>query len=245
MLTVKQPAGVGFGQTTPTFLKPGDEIVVSVTGLGELKNKVAFSNSSANGPVSQISSLSAFVPANAARSINGSAGLTMINNKWLHYRHLGASGESAPPVIFIHGLGGTMEYWATLISFLSLDNICSLHLFDIEGHGLSPTHPLSVLSIESFAADIKGVCQHAGISSFRPATLFANSMGCLAALRFTLDNPSLVSNLFLLGPPPSPLPEAARQLNSTRAVLARSRGMAALVDAVVGAATSDHSKKTS
>jgi len=32
------PAGVGFGRKPPRWLKPGDEVVVSVEGLGELRN---------------------------------------------------------------------------------------------------------------------------------------------------------------------------------------------------------------
>jgi 2-keto-4-pentenoate hydratase/2-oxohepta-3-ene-1,7-dioic acid hydratase in catechol pathway len=33
------PAGVGFGRKPPRWLKPGDEVVVSVEGLGELRNR--------------------------------------------------------------------------------------------------------------------------------------------------------------------------------------------------------------
>lgn len=35
------PAGVGLGHKPPRWLKPGDEMVVSVAGLGELRNPVA------------------------------------------------------------------------------------------------------------------------------------------------------------------------------------------------------------
>jgi 2-keto-4-pentenoate hydratase/2-oxohepta-3-ene-1,7-dioic acid hydratase in catechol pathway len=34
------PAGVGFARKPPRYLKPGDEVVVSVQGLGELRNPV-------------------------------------------------------------------------------------------------------------------------------------------------------------------------------------------------------------
>jgi 2-keto-4-pentenoate hydratase/2-oxohepta-3-ene-1,7-dioic acid hydratase in catechol pathway len=34
------PAGVGFARTPPRFLKPGDQLVVRVAGLGELRNGV-------------------------------------------------------------------------------------------------------------------------------------------------------------------------------------------------------------
>ncbi|MEN8204491.1 MAG: fumarylacetoacetate hydrolase family protein [Pseudomonadota bacterium] len=35
------PAGVGMGFTPPKYLQPGDEVVVDVTGVGELRNPVA------------------------------------------------------------------------------------------------------------------------------------------------------------------------------------------------------------
>jgi 2-keto-4-pentenoate hydratase/2-oxohepta-3-ene-1,7-dioic acid hydratase in catechol pathway len=34
------PAGVGFTRTPPRYLRPGDEVVVSIEGLGELRNPV-------------------------------------------------------------------------------------------------------------------------------------------------------------------------------------------------------------
>ena len=34
------PAGVGFARTPPRYLQPGDEVVVSIQGLGELRNPV-------------------------------------------------------------------------------------------------------------------------------------------------------------------------------------------------------------
>ena len=35
------PAGVGIGHSPPKFLKPGDRMRVSITGLGALENPVA------------------------------------------------------------------------------------------------------------------------------------------------------------------------------------------------------------
>src|SRR5262249_41631107 len=34
------PSGVGFARKPPRFLKPGDEVIVHVAGLGELRNPV-------------------------------------------------------------------------------------------------------------------------------------------------------------------------------------------------------------
>jgi pimeloyl-ACP methyl ester carboxylesterase len=234
-----QPAGVGIGKKPPVFLQPGDEMSVSVAGLGTLRNRVAAS-SATNATVERVSSHSTLNLTNAAKTIGGKVGLTEINSKPLHYQRLGSGGES---VVFVHGLGGTKDYWTPLVSALSLEDKATLHLFDLEGHGLSPTHPLSTLTIESLAADVAGVFQVAGASPSNPATLVAHSMGCLVAMRFALDNPTLVKKLVLVGPPPSPLPQAASDGSYARAALVRSKGMSAVVDAVVGAGTSERTKK--
>jgi pimeloyl-ACP methyl ester carboxylesterase len=202
-----------------------------------LTNKIA-SPFSTNYTVERVKNESCIPLTNLSKSING-IGLIKINGKDLHYQSLGEAGEK--PIVFVHGLGGTLELWKPLINASSLATTHSLHLFDLEGHGLSPTSPLSELSISSFADDIKGVFQHAGISS--GAILVAHSMGCLAAITFVLANPGLVEKLILVGPPPSPLPEAASTGSYQRATLARTKGMSAVVDAVVGAGTSEHSKK--
>ncbi|KAH8882148.1 hypothetical protein GQ53DRAFT_812250 [Thozetella sp. PMI_491] len=231
------PAGVGIGRTPPIFLKDGDEITVSIPGIGTLRNKVSTTNAAS----ARIASHSVLNLTNATRSVGASAGLTVINNKPLNYRRLGSGGRD---IVFVHGLGGSSEVYTPLVSALSLDSAATLHLYDFEGHGLSPTHPLSALSVESLAGDLAGVFAHAGISASNPATLVGHSLGSLVAIRFALDNPGLVKKLLLLGPPPSPLPEAASQASFARAALVRTKGMAAVVDTVVEAGTSDHSKKT-
>ncbi|MGH9647824.1 MAG: fumarylacetoacetate hydrolase family protein [Bryobacteraceae bacterium] len=32
------PAGVGFGRKPPRWLKPGEEVVIRISGIGELRN---------------------------------------------------------------------------------------------------------------------------------------------------------------------------------------------------------------
>jgi len=35
------PEGVGYARTPPVYLKPGDEVVTSISGIGELRNRIA------------------------------------------------------------------------------------------------------------------------------------------------------------------------------------------------------------
>lgn len=236
VLATGTPAGVGFGQDPPNYLKEGDEVVVSISGLGELRNRIA-SKSSTNPTVKRVAEEISYTLENNAKAPN-KTGLTQINGKAINYQRSGL--ENGPHAVFVHGLGGTMDFWTPLIKASKLDSTHTLHTYDFEGHGLSPTSPLSTLTIESLSADLRGLFAHANIS--KGATLFAHSMGCLIAVNFVLQNPGMVSKLILLGPPPSPVPEAASKNNFARAETARTKGMAAVVDGIVWAGTSAKSK---
>jgi pimeloyl-ACP methyl ester carboxylesterase len=218
----------------PTYLKSGDEVSVTVTGLSTLSNRIG-SLGSSNPTIAAVQDMNKIPSSN--RKAVGSIGLTKINNKLLHYRH--QEQTSAPNLVFVHGLGGTSDYWTPLVQAAHLDQTHNLHFLDLEGHGLSPTSPLSKLSIESFAADLKGVFDHADITG---ATLLAHSMGCLIAVKFVLDNPGLVNKLILLGPPSSPLTAAVSADSHARAHLVRTEGMSAVVDDIVSASTSSKTK---
>jgi pimeloyl-ACP methyl ester carboxylesterase len=133
-----------------------------------------------------------------------------------------------------------MDTWTPLISALKLDKSHDLHLYDFEGHGLSPTSPLSRLSIESLAQDVHNLLEHAQIS--QPAIIFGHSMGCLIAGQLALSHPKTVRQLILLGPPTQPLPETASKATYQRAETVRKDGMDAVLDAVVSAGTSEATK---
>jgi pimeloyl-ACP methyl ester carboxylesterase len=208
---------------------------VSVTGLGNLTNRVA-SASAANYEVARVRALSTIEMTNSSKTINGQ-GLSRINGKLLHYQKLG--NENGRPLVFVHGLGGTLEYWRSIVA--PYEETYSIHLFDLEGHGLSPTSPLSVLSMDSFATDLKAVFEYAGIKS--GATLVAHSMGCLIAMSFAIAHPSLVENLVLMGPPTSPFEEAVSKGIYAYAEKARRYGMSAVIDDIVNGGTSSATKK--
>ncbi len=98
VLATGTPAGVGFGQKPPVFLKPGDVIEVSVTGLGSLKNTIA-DPTAVNYTVSRVQKETHIPIFNLNKSCGG-VGLTSINSKQLYYRRAGVPDGS--PIIFIH-----------------------------------------------------------------------------------------------------------------------------------------------
>lgn len=232
VLATGTPAGVGLGLKPPVYLKPGDTISVSVTGLGTLTNRIA----SAASP----NALATKTPTSTLPYDNlriALSQLTHINSKPLYYTSSGI--PSGSPLVLIHGLGGTHASFTPLIHSLGLSYTHSLHLFDLEGHGASPTHPLSTLSIPSFSLDVDGIFTHAGINE---ATIIAHSMGCLIALDFAIKHPEKVIQLILLNPPALPFPLEGIEALKTRAELVRREGMLGIADKIALSATSVQSQ---
>jgi pimeloyl-ACP methyl ester carboxylesterase len=160
----------------------------------------------------------------------------------MYYRSLGNKENTQEPIVFVHGLGGSNEYFIPLISSLGLQNSHCLYLYDFEGHGLSPTSLLNKISLESLAQDLNGIFEHANITS--DATLVAHSMGCLIATQFILSNPGKVSRLVLLGPLQSPLSakDSLDMIETARSV--RVNGMPAVADIEATRGTSERTRTT-
>ncbi|KAJ4991537.1 fumarylacetoacetate hydrolase [Stagonosporopsis vannaccii] len=231
VLATGTPAGVGLGLKPPVYLKPGDHIAVSVTGLGTLTNRIASANSLAIKPwTSTLSYNNSRIPLSQ---------LSRINSKPLYYTHSGL--PSGSPIVFVHGLGGTHASFTPLIHALGLTYTHSIYLFDLEGHGASPTHPLSVLSIPSFSEDVAGIFTHANITD-ENTTIVAHSMGCLIALDFAAKHPKKVRQLILLNPPCLPFPQGGVEALRQRAQLVRREGMLNIADKIALSATSAQSQ---
>jgi pimeloyl-ACP methyl ester carboxylesterase len=163
--------------------------------------------------------------------------LAKVHDKPVYYKNLGS--RSGPPVVFVHGLGGSSEYYRPLIHSLDITMSHQLWVFDLEGHGLTPTSPLSRLSIESFAADLSGLFEVEDIPS--NATIVAHSIGCLVAVKFALAHPEKVGKLILLGPPLTPL-EATTIDAYKLADRVRESGIACDIDERINLTTSKKTK---
>ena len=236
VLATGTPAGVGFGQDPPTFLKPGDTVEISVSGLGTLRNRVA-DPSSPNRVAERLAKVSVLPTYNLETSCGGS-GLTQIGEKLLNIEVVGTGSE---PIVYVHGLGGNTEYYQPLINAAGLKESHKSYLFDLEGHGLSPTKASSHVTIDTYADDLAGTFSYKKFN-IKSGVLVAHSMGCLVAVNFALKHPALVEKLILIGPPPSPLPAAAAEAQSKRAAAVRTGGMRACADAVATAGTSNKTR---
>jgi len=210
------PAGVGFGLDPPQFLKPGDVVEVKVTGLGTLSNRVASADAENYITLAKERDDMRLKTYNLDATCGG-VGLRKVNGKLLNVFETGRK-EDPEPVVYVHGLGGTNEYWAPLIAMCDLDYAHENVLFDLEGHGLSPTAASSVITISSYAADLAAI-------KTKPGILIAHDMGCLVALSFAIAHPDLVQKLIMFGPPPNPLTNATSSTYKGRASAVRAQGM--------------------
>lgn len=230
------PAGVGFGLKPPQFLRPGDNVEISVTGLGTLKNRVA--DPSTANHVQARTSTKTVIPMHNLR--NGGHGLTSVNSKLLHTETLGKlDGE---PVIFIHGLGGTSTFFKPLISTLNLESTHHCILYDLEGFGLSPTKASSIVSIQSLIDDLYAIFQYSEFNLSGRATIVAHSMGSFVALGFAGKYPERAKNIVLLGPPPIPVPDAMVSALNDRSVKVREDGMQSVATTIATGSTSSATK---
>ncbi|KAJ5610234.1 hypothetical protein N7510_006953 [Penicillium lagena] len=238
------PAGVGMGFRPPKFLKPGDLVEVSITGLGKLSNRIMQAKES-NPTLGLVShpSASSLPTFNLDRTWGG-VGLIQAGDAFINVRELGS--DSGAPIVFIHGLGASLEYWMPLIESTGLASQHRIIAYDLEGHGLSPAKASNTTTIDTYVRDLESLFMAKGITR---ATLVGWSLGALIAMAFAAKHSystsqPRVEKLILLGPGTNPLPSTASDMFAQRASIVRSQGMSAsgIAHLVAKAATSPKTK---
>lgn len=211
------PAGVGIGMKPNVFLRTGDVVKVSISGIGSIENAIGGEETIAKIGRVRTSAEQIICPDN----------LTMVNGKPLFVEQTGNSGSVL--AILLHGLGGTTSFYQGLATGLQKSSIHVIR-FDIEGHGQSPLS--SAISVESICHDIATIIKSSG---YEQVLLVGHSFGALIAGTFAAEYPDLVAKLVLIGPVQA-LPETAKQATRARAQTVRQKGMIAVADAIVSAA---------
>jgi pimeloyl-ACP methyl ester carboxylesterase len=111
----------------------------------------------------------------------------------VHWIDFGGAGDG-PPIVFVHGLGGSHLNWALIGSALAKGRRAVA--LDLRGFGLTPGSPRStsirsnVRLLDAFIREIVG----------GPAVLVGNSMGGVISVLQTHNNPSSVAGLVLVDP---------------------------------------------
>ena len=102
---------------------------------------------------------------------------------------------SAPPILFIHGLGVTGAVWMPFARRLTLRYAAVAP--DLRGHGASDELPWGYLPA-NYARDLVGLYDARAIG---PAPVVGHSLGALVALALADLRPDLVTALVLVDPP--------------------------------------------
>jgi pimeloyl-ACP methyl ester carboxylesterase len=100
-------------------------------------------------------------------------------------------GGEGPPLVLVHGLGGSAANWVELAPLLARDY--RLIVPDLPGHGES--EPLAgVPGMQPYADRVVAVMEHEGAA---PAPIVGHSLGGLVVLRLALRRPDAVSAVVL------------------------------------------------
>lgn len=139
------------------------------------------------------------------------------------------AGEG-PPVMLVHGLGGSSNSFQTVMPVLGGFRVVRP---DLPGSARSP-RPAGAPDLGTLARAVIEVAAALGLTGMH---LVGHSMGTLVCQLVAVERPDLVRSLMLFGPILEP-PEAARERLSDRAVTARREGMAGIADAVAAGGVS-------
>ncbi|HEX4362126.1 MAG TPA: alpha/beta hydrolase [Pseudonocardia sp.] len=118
---------------------------------------------------------------------------------WIEFTGPGANGstsqhDAAPPIVFVHGLGGSHLNWVTIGPALAAGRRAVA--LDLRGFGLTPgqrrtsTVTANAALLDRFLREVVGV----------PAVLVGNSMGGLISILQSSRHPETVAGTVLLDP---------------------------------------------
>jgi 3-oxoadipate enol-lactonase len=152
-----------------------------------------------------------------------------IDGNTLHY----VSTGDGPPVVFLHGLGGSSSIWHGVVQAMKQHHHCIA--VDLRGHGRSQGR--GRFSIEGWAKDVQSLIRHLELPA---VTLVGHSLGSLVAQHLAQTSPDTVDQLVLVGgisyfQPPTA--DAYRE----RADLVEKEGMDVLVEPWLEGAVSPQS----
>lgn len=155
-----------------------------------------------------------------------------IDGNTLHYVSYG----EGPPVVFIHGLGGSANVWHGVMQAMKQHHHCVAP--DLRGHGRSQGR--GKFSIEGWAKDVQRLIRHLELPS---VTLVGHSLGTLVAQHLAQSSPETCDQLILVGgisyfQPPTA--DAYRE----RADLVEAEGLDPLVDPWLDGAISPQTHAT-
>lgn len=108
-------------------------------------------------------------------------------------RHSYVSKGEGPPVVLVHGLGGSLHTWWGVIETLSVHH--HVVALDLRGSGRSDAGS-GGYSIQQWAQDVNALISALELP---PVTLVGHSLGSLVVQQAALDKPEAIDQLVLVG----------------------------------------------
>jgi pimeloyl-ACP methyl ester carboxylesterase len=135
--------------------------------------------------------------------------------EWREARLRYAVGGSGPPLVLVHGLGGTIENWRALAPLLAAHH--RVLVPDLPGHGHSSLLP-EARNLDAVAEAVLGVVD---VEEMRGAVWIGHSLGGVVALRAAASRTDAVRGLVLAAA--AGIGSASRAAQVTLAVLGAAR----------------------
>jgi 3-oxoadipate enol-lactonase len=163
---------------------------------------------------------------------------------WIDRMNVDSRGEG-DVVLFVHGLGGSINVWTPLLPALGRFRCVRVEL---PGAGRSnkayalgeATAHRGKLSVAVHVLALQRVCEALAITR---AHVVGHSFGTIIAQHLAAEKPALVRSLALFGALAEP-PAGMRENMYGRAPVAREQGMAAIAEGISDFALSSSSKET-
>lgn len=149
--------------------------------------------------------------------------------------HYVSEGEG-PPVVFIHGLGGSANVWHGVIQAMKQHHHCVA--LDLRGHGRSQSK--GKFSIQGWTKDVHRLVRHLELPAVH---VVGHSLGSLVAQQFATTHPDSTEQLVLVGGVSHFQPETNAAYQQ-RADTVEKEGMDVLVDDWLAGAVSPQSHAT-
>jgi pimeloyl-ACP methyl ester carboxylesterase len=105
-----------------------------------------------------------------------------------------AVGGEGPPVVLVHGLGGTVENWRGIAPALVQNH--RVLVPDLPGHGRSELLPGKIRNLDPYADAVASLLEAEGIEQ---AAWVGHSLGAVVALSAAVRRPELVRGIVLAG----------------------------------------------
>jgi 3-oxoadipate enol-lactonase len=153
--------------------------------------------------------------------------LATINGATIHYESQG----DGPPIIFVHGLGGTSNVWHA--QRMTLSKYHRVVAYDLSGSGRSDRSRRQ-FSIHGWADELAGLMDHLHLPA---AAVVGHSMGTVIVQHFAAKYPQKATALVLAGALVELAPPG-KEAFTKRAETVEKEGMIGIADTVLGGALS-------